>query len=43
MYFFYFIYTIGPQIEAEVVADAFSQKSSRAQDSVVFRRWQMLS
>ena len=42
MYFF-FIYTTGPQIEVEVVADAFSQKSSGAQDSVVSRRWQMLN
>ena len=36
MYFF-FIYTTRPKVEAKVVADAFSQKSSGARDGVVSR------
>ena len=35
--YFFFIYTTRPQIEAKVVADTFSQKSSGARDGVVSR------
>ena len=34
---YFFIYTTKPQIEAKVVADAFSHKSLGARDGVVSR------